>query len=533
MRITPELAKAILAIRKKRDPLNFYKPSPTQQEFHNSSKYFKLVTGGGRSGKTTSCLMDLVMACRGKHPSKPWEGPVQALVFCISRQQASMVAQRKLLDACEFPGEIGNFPMIPPWEIERTNRVKIAGVLVTQCIELKNGSKIYFSWSDADETWKRIQGVKIQYIYIDENAGSKKLLIECRKRLVDSQRPGSWWGCLVWGATGTEVNEAFEDFRSRAMDHLDPDHALFTIRPGETGAVDLAAIERLKATMTEEEIKIHVTGEETAAGNILIYGKQWDDARIMRKDNYIVKDTDNIWVSYDPGVEHPTGILIAALNKENPRKIRVCEFFNHKRQTLDYDIWCLTKFLRGRKIEAFVYDPASRKKEKAYGTSLLGHIIEKLAKAKIHSHRGVVKGYNRHKDGIARVRMYLDPNPRDKSVEPMIELNNTPGCLLLRSQHMMYRGKEEMQFTGEGGVVKKNDEGPDCLRYLIMAKPYWVDRGLNPALWGGDQAPEAPSDPRVPTDGDLEHLHKLEQSKRNTVARMKMIQRTHIGRWRR
>src|SRR5436190_612634 len=111
--LDPKKAAAALKKRRDIDPCYVYEPGPTQLDFHKSDAYYRLVSGGNRSGKTSSCLIELAQLVRQIHPYKKPYGPVIALVFCISRQQATMVVQKKLFESCEFPGEIGKQPMIP------------------------------------------------------------------------------------------------------------------------------------------------------------------------------------------------------------------------------------------------------------------------------------------------------------------------------------------------------------------------------------------------------------------------------------
>jgi hypothetical protein len=87
---------------------------------------------------------------------------------------------------------------------------------------------------------------------------------------------------------------------------------------------------------------------------------------------------------------------------------------------------------------------------------------------------GFIAADKRHKEGIDCVREYLDPNPYDRSIDPLIVLNPpTPQNQMgqVRAELISYRGKEGTQFTGIGGVVKKNDEFCDTLRYLARCLP--------------------------------------------------------------
>ena len=503
--VPPEKLRRLVKAMEKLDPVKNFKPTPTQQKFLESKTYNKLLTAGGRAGKTTTALIELAMLARNIHPfKKPLPFPIKIIVFSISRQQAAMVTQRKLFEASEICGPdglptlSGNHPMIPAHEIEELNAIKQGFRTVYEC-RMKNGNIIYFAWSDSPQTWKRIQGVKAQYIYIDEAAGNKKLLIEMRKRVSDSQKPeNDWAGIITWGATGTEINDAFEDFRNRCLDPKELDYELFHLKPGENPSYSKEAMERLASTMTEEEQRVHISGDSTVASLVQIYVKQWDDARHMRHVDYTPGPTDNLWVTYDPGVDHPTGMAIAAITREEPITLNFVKFWNHKGQSIKYDVECLVRWLRGRKIAGFTYDAAASTKEKGSGESVIWQLQKEMLDRQIAPLAGFYKPKKSHWVGISSTRHYLDPDPNDKTKQPYIRLNcsEESGCQLARYQMVKYRGKEETQFTGEGGVVKKEDEFPDICRYLVMTRPAY-----NPA-WACGSGDGTVDQPPVPAFRD-------------------------------
>lgn len=471
-------AKSVLEQYRQSLALTHYKPSATQQRFHESMAYDRLLTAGGRGGKTTAALVDLSWVALGIHPHRPWYGPVTIIVLCISRQNASMVVQRKLLEKCELPGKIGEQPLLPhdevDWEESASAKVPYR---TFYSIKLKNGSVIHFGWSGDTHSWEKLQGIKADYVYIDENAGSEKLVIELMKRLLDVQSDSSkapWGGCLVWGATGTIVNPTFERFRERCLKG-ENDSAAFVIPPGETGAISAAAHARFAKKLTKEQRRIHIDGTETASSLVQIFGKQWDDKRHVLPEDYQLRDDDNIWIGYDPGLDHPTGILISVVSKDRPHQVKCAKFFNHRMESHLFDVECIHSFLCGRKITGFVYD--YRAKEKHKHAPPLIHDISVAMEA-----RGYVPMYGyipcdkRHEVGIATMRTYLDPNPFNRAAEPMVVISPSEesGGTLMRSQMLNYRGKEETNFTGAGGVVKKDDEFCDCLRYVLRMTPTWM-----------------------------------------------------------
>lgn len=474
--MTPEIRRKLMEFRASRDPLMHYVPGATQLRFHQSPARFKLITGGNRSGKTAAKVVDIAWKLRGIHPYFPSYGPIRVFMFAQSRQQASQVIARKLFEHCEFPGPLARFPLIPEHEIEDIGYIKV-GFKVPYYAKLKNGSEVLFGWSGVESTWKRFQGGQYDIVDFDENACEGTLLKEAYARVMDARNdPGKpWGGGILWSATGTQVDENFTDFRNRCQDERDHLHEMFKIPPGESGAAQGEALQEFAAMLTEEEKQIRITGDATMSDMLSIYGRQWDDNRHMRQTDYQVKPDDNLWIGYDPGVDHPTGILCAAVNKENPDKVRVIRCFNHRRQTLEFDVECIVNWLGGRGLEGLVYDPAAKKTERTSGLNVKNQLELMLAKRGVTIARGFIQGRNRHKDGIAIVRSYLDPDPYNKASEARVEFNPSEesGCQEARRQMLKYRSYEAGKFTGVKGVVKRDDEMPDCLRYLLCARPSW------------------------------------------------------------
>lgn len=475
--VTPAKAAAILAERRLKDPCYQFRRTTTQEAFHRSRARFRMLSGGNRSGKTATSLVELAALVRGLHPHRPWFGPVIAMVFCVSRQQAAMVVQRKLLVASEIPGVMHDQPMIPSYEInwEESGSIKV-GFRVYYVVALKNGSLIYFSWADSEETAKRIQGVKADIIYIDEAAGDRNLVVECLNRLKDSitANRGGWSGCMWWGATGTMINEGFEEYRNRCMNPMEPDWEYFQIRAGENPAVSAEANELVGGFMTEEEKAIRLAGDSTAGELVQIYGRQWRDDRHLHKPDYEPSPEDNLWLGYDPGMDHPTGLMIAAINRDAPLTLNVVWYLDHFRKTMDEDAAALAAYLRGRRLAGVVYDTVMNNTDKR-GASTLTLMQESFAAAGITPLCGYFAASKRHAQGIALVRHYLDPDPYHDTVPPLIRVNasEASGCQKVRYQLLAYRGREATRFTGKGGVVKKDDEAPDVLRYLVMKRPAW------------------------------------------------------------
>jgi len=494
---TPKLTRAeadkILAQLRASDPLLAFKPSPVQELFLRSQSPFRYITGGNRTGKTASNAIDLAMTARGLHPYRPNPGHVRILCLSNSRQQAAQVFGRKLFEACEIPGPLHDLPLIPPDEVE-VSWVKV-GMKVPYSAKTKHAD-ILFSWSGVDDLWERLQGLKLDHIYLDEDAGTLKLLDELFMRGLDVRgSPGAapYAGSISWSSTPTCGTDALLKFKEWCQAN-NPSESYFMIPSGDNPAVSKAALNEAEKFLgaKQSEVRIHATKD--ASELMQVYGEQWNDARHMLQADYVPLPTDNLWLGYDPGMEHPTGMVIAAVSMDNPRQLKLVKAWNHSKQTVDYDVRCLDEWLLGRRLAGVVYDTAAKNQDKR-GSSVLADLMAKMKEAGTSPLFGYFGAHKRREQGIPMMRHYLDPDPYDKTVAPLIVVNpsQASGGQLIRQQILRYRGKEATRFTGEGGVVKKDDEMPDCIRYLCMHRIGW-----NPGGACGRQSKFAPAPDQRP-----------------------------------
>jgi len=466
-----EKARAIIEARKRADPLAWYVPSPTQDEFlrRDTVKHpFILVGSLNRGGKSAVTMADLAMTLRGIHPHRPNYRNLTIAVFAPTRMQAANVIARKLFDDSELllpegtPPEARNQPMIPSWEIARLSRPMQAGMRVPKEVVLRNGNRAIFSWTGADDQDAKISGLKLDAAYIDEEAGTPRLFAEIASRLTDAlsdaNRPGL--GYYVWAYTNTRYNEAYENFKTRSEDQV-AGHRTYIIRPGENPAITAQARTMLGGTMDADQAKIRMEGGADAGSLVQIYGKQWQDERHILKEPYQIGELDNLWVSYDPGVEHPMGMLVAAINQEYPLRLNCVQAWTYKGETIEKDVDNLYNWLRGRKITGFVYDTNLKNRDRGGGPTVLTRMKEIMASRGIVPICGFHQSKKNHAPGIAIVRHYLDPEDQRQETPPLIvldKMNDTNGMAMMRAQLLKYRGKESTKFTGPGGVVKKDDE---------------------------------------------------------------------------
>jgi hypothetical protein len=518
------MAKAVLIRRELEDPLLHYKPSPTQALFHHRTNRYTLVNAPTRAGKTACSAMDLAMCARRKHATKTVtcvNGTY--LVFGTSREALRDNWYGKLRVASNLRGPAEKHPMIPSWEVFSE---KFSGSGADRTIKEivmrhpddpnKPGHRLLFAISGDPKTWRRLEGKdRVLGIYFDEVEGSRELFTECFRRVLETNaheeiKAEAGGGFISWSGTETKENEVFKEWMAKCEEPEQyPEYRLFKLSPSETGAISDEERQKMSMNLSKEDYDISMLGKGRYADRLLIYGRQLDPKRHLLETDYEPQPEDNLWVVYDPGFDHKTGIAVVAIRPSKPNKLHFVRAWFHAKTTMGQDISVLRQYLRGRFIECFVADPASHKTEKGSGKKLITQIREELVRAGIKSMRGFRMPYNRHAPGIYDVRRFLDPVPGNPNAEPLLCFNSSreSGCMQMWTGLCAYKSHKEGQFQGTHGVVKKDDEAADLTRYIVcctdrspwsswnahespsMMRPTWVKRPPNKPLWDADATP--------------------------------------------
>jgi hypothetical protein len=451
-----------------------YKPSPTQLAFHQSQVANRLLTTGGQQGKTTAGVTEVSWLFMGCHPWKENHNrPISILVLSLTRQNASQVVQRKMFETSQLPGELGGRPFIPESEMEPGEHTPLrVGFPTYYRVKHRNGNIIEFAWSDDPKSWLKVQGSQRDLIYLDEARCTRELFIELQKRLAKPRSEAKrgigpkWLGSFVWGATATEDSEPFEDFRERCESKdAFPDHEIFLIKPGETGAIDAAVTAEFSDILSEDERKVHITGEESAGAVQRVYPEFSEDRHLLKTD-YEPRPCDNLWLCYDPGWDHPTGMFIGCLRPGKPFQKLVVHCWKHAGKSTDYDVACLKHYLRGRALAGVIYD-YNAGEQKKNSVSVIQSIRDAFQKEEIRVLGGWYKSKKSNTKGIPLVKAHLDPDHYNKSKEPLLMLNPTPesGGRLMAIEFRKYKGRPATKFSGPNGVIKLNDDLMDPLKY--------------------------------------------------------------------
>lgn len=472
--LTKAQAQALLEKWKAEDPCEQYKPGVTIAACFASDALYRMLAANNQVGKTTGIQVEATRMLRGKHPFKPWFGPIRILIVVPSRAQAAVVWGQRLLEKSELLGEVGKFPFLPKREIKKVYHAYSPLGPYPGSIHLKNGSSAYIVLSGDRNSWKRIEGMMFDYIFRDEADGNENLGDELQLRLLKAQDNPSrpWAGGILWGFTATKINDEAEIYAQRCKDAIVTAvgrHEYFFIEANENPAVSMKGREALKSVMTEEAYSIRGVGRGTAADNERIYARYWDDKRHVRSSPYEIGATDNLWITYDPGWKHPCGIACWAISHDKPRLLRLCRFYCYKWGSRADHMNSMAEWLQGRTGTGIVCDPAILKTE-SNGRSYFSLMNEEYPSHGIALHRDLTTGRNRNEDGIPLVIKYLEENLIE--VDPFGQ-----GCQDFIGQMLTYRYEKDKEGNLTAVIHKKKDEAPDCTKYQVSKLPFWADYG--------------------------------------------------------
>lgn len=490
MTMTPK-QRAVLKelVRRQQRPYLHYKPGPTQAAFFACPALYKALHGPNRGGKTFHIDMEAAMLMEDRHPRLKNVRNRKFLFVVPGRQTAGTVHKEYFTERSRLKGPCHDIPMLDMSEtIVHLDRTKHPHA-PRQIINTRTGNSILFIWASSGRTAQNLlEGSQFDGAFIDESAGTQVLLDEVKLRLLDAQadpdRPGM--GFIWWGFTETKINQAGSEFLAACYDNKQKDYMGFRIASDENPAISKKARTKMGKGMSERARKIRIEGTSSAQGEVAIYPVLQDPEKkklLFRESCYAPMQDDNVCIAFDPGVDHPCGIMFAYLNKYRPRKLQIFHFENNSnegpREVIDH----IRRVLCGRKIAHFAYDPfGASRREFGTGKSAISQIAELIPESWWAPGHPVFKQpKGRHMIGINAVRQYLDP-PSSVSQYPLIEFDpptETNGMATAIAQLTDYRGREDLNFAGPHGVVKINDEACDNIRHLVLTDPHWVDYGPN------------------------------------------------------
>ena len=149
-------AAHVLGKRAHSDPLAYYRPTPPQLRFLQSSRQIKLFRAGNQAGKTWCGVADCIWRCLGSHPYTVVKAaPIEAWVVVVSWEQ-SLAIQKKI------------WQLLPKHEVvEETEYTEGRGFRgKVPIVRFKSGSVIRIR--TVNQGALALAGATIDYVLIDE-----------------------------------------------------------------------------------------------------------------------------------------------------------------------------------------------------------------------------------------------------------------------------------------------------------------------------------------------------------------------------
>jgi hypothetical protein len=288
---------------------------------------------------------------------------------------------------------------------------------------------------------------------------------------------------------------------------------------------------------------IRMKGSSGAGQTVLIWPtlSSHREAYILEKP-YEPTPYDNIVATFDPGMGHSGALGFCFYGPDEPMVGYWKQLFCSPGIVLPEWVEIARRYLDGRRLCAFVPDKyGGGHRDRGTGKSTIRQMMELMEDPEwwVDGKIQFRKVKQDHKLGIARVGSMLVPSGNRTNIKPLMVFDPpTPenGIGLMYRQCAAYRGREDLDFKGPHGVVKKNDEGADLLRMACQLGWKWQNFGLNKG--NGVYGPESylVKDGNVanapePTEEEVAKAKVMEYSKKaaDRIKRRRMLKkRTYI-----
>ena len=526
-------AALILKEREQNDPVKNFMPSRDQLRLYSSKALRRLARGANRCGKTALNQIDCVATFRGIHPYRANYKGGRGAILIPRREVALGLWHRRFLEQSELyspSGDMSKQPLIPEHEIGEIYFDKSTKPWVLKRITHKYTEKEFiFYWSAAGRAKLAFEGMSFDHAWIDEKAGGPDVIDELEARLTDARsqpdrRPDG--GGIFWGSSEDDWNERLDEWVLRVEDEKSDPRYWFGCKlsshdnPAVTDEGRAISADGMSSDMAD----IKMRGTNSLGGVHRVFPKFTKERHCVLSRR--LEDSDNLWVGYDPGVAHPGGITVGVCSREDPSVLRIVKYIHSVKQTLRWEAGQLATFLLGRRPAWFIYDPATNKLEKTSGTTVLMQMLDLFRDMSIKP-MNIRRAYHRHIPGIATVISMLDPDQRNPDCPPRLvyEQPTAENNLTIWAQQMAgYKGRPAQRFTGQGGVIKVNDEAPDTTRYISH-----IFSGYN-ELWSCGPNLSGYSVPFVAFESVAEQISQEELEKREREKRSREIYERSRGR---
>lgn len=337
--------------RREEEALRLYRPLPSTESFHASEAFERLVRGGNRSSKTTSCAVEFAHAvtgipiydCDGNElPDKyPRNRPLTGWVIGYDQKHIGHVIYEKLFKPGAFDiikdKTTGKMRAYRPWDKEDSDRrdeaVPAPPLIPERLIDsfgwedkangvfsvchLKDGTRID-AWGSRG---KAGQGQPADVLWIDEDIEHAKHVNEWRIRM-DGDRSKLFWSAWPHGK-----NPALRDMSKRAAaasQEENPDIKEWLLRYSDNPFISDAQKKRVLSGMSDMERRARDLGD-FLTDTVLVFPRFSPDIQTTDGSGCPLKLKEELekhdykppwdWTHYmalDPGHTQPA-VLMAAI----------------------------------------------------------------------------------------------------------------------------------------------------------------------------------------------------------------------------
>lgn len=489
------------------EPLNTYFQKfagASHLSFFKSTALFRCINAANQAGKTTAMQAEVVAKLLGKHPWQPNFPNRRILVIITRTDQAATVWGKRLLKACDLPGEVGKKPWIDRHYIKtNANGKPSINWRIAQkygrypgSFELTTGSEYFMALAGDPDSWQGLEGIKFDDIYQDEATGTESLMDELDPRLWYSRENNPGGGGKVWGATETKDNIAYQTFKEKCQKGVD-NHAFYYFPYQENTSISEATRQTARTTMSPEAFQVRALGLGSTADRVKVIAPYWKAEVHERKDPYRIRPDDNLWISFDPGWKDKCGILCGVVSRETPRLVRLLRWYSYKFGGYNHAIMDMKTWLDGRTCTRMVCDAQIHGSMQHNGRTYYTEFCELLDTHKIKMAADPLTEKPRIEDSLANLQDALQ-NHGD-GYDPY---RNSIECDMTGQGMEVFIGEllnSRWQIDREGNVLKtmvqRHLEAFDTLRYLIHFRPQWMDYGEEQGMTEPTAVPAQVTDP--------------------------------------
>lgn len=460
------------------------KPNPIQKKFFESKARIRALFSGNGSGKTTSLIIELIMAHTRQHPYREVSAVDKTWVICPSYQKIPdyLEEAKKWCPPSKFP------------------KLESLGTPHKRRWVWPNGSTTTFFSAEQDPD--QLEGTNLDVLLIDEPI-PRSLYVAAYRGL--RRNPNHY---VVFAGTALDEPWLYTEIYTKGMD---PKNKTIEVFQGTTfdnaENLDPEWIKEFSDSLTDDEKKVRLYGEFA-----VLQGRVFKE--FNRRDHVIpfAKWPEDwpVWVRIDCHTRKPSTAIWLGVTKE--------------------DELVVIDEAEAPSIEELGALIHKRNKEKKYRVVNMrmdnsglnpGWDSTKRTAFDALREQGLnvtaVKKYEKDVDeSILRIKRLLKPKqPADQ--KPYALLLFMENCVNTIQQMELYGWKESRheEKTGKSEKIQKvNDDYIDPLRYAVMARPTF-----RPALESFSYATGGHSKPKSSGNGLKDKLQKfmnqkLEQSKR-------------------